>query len=211
MKIFLALVLTTFSIQSFSQDKIPAVDINNPPNTPPTMSVSTVEEVAPAPVEPVVAKANGCTMPMTGISSLFRQDKKLFKKITPLDIDGEKQTMKQGVIVGNGIEIRFVKAFCTHNILVLNFVPKRVQNNQPQHLYRQTMTLLTMKDFQIANTEYATLAPLVKSLVRNNWSQIIPQDGQHILPCVGAKCTLKVIQVGGVDKEIELTYDSKLD
>jgi hypothetical protein len=84
--------------------------------------------------------------------------------------------------------------------------PEKIQNALPHHLFRQTLQLL--EKFQADPEELANLYPLKKSLIRNNWALIISQDGLYILPCVDAKCTLRVIKENGVDSEIELTYEA---
>lgn len=203
MKSFLTLILFSISTLSFSQEKIPAVDLTNPPTSAPVMSVSTVEETA-APVAQI--KENGCTQNFTNNKGLFIQDKKRFKSMTPLEKDPVKQTIKQGVITGGGTEIRYIMSNCTHKIIVINMAPKRLQAAMPHHAFRQASTLLS--NFQSDRDQLAEIYPLRKALVRNNWEQIKSENGQFILPCVDAKCTLKIIKVDGVDKEIELTYDA---
>jgi hypothetical protein len=203
MKSFLTLVLFSISPLSFSQDKIPAVDLNKPPTSAPVMTVSTVEETA-APTAQV--KENGCTQNFTNNKGLFIQDKKRFKSMTPLEKDLDKQTIKQGVITGSGTEIRYIMSNCTHKIIVINMTPKRIQAAMPHHAFRQASTI--MSAFQSDRDQLAEIYPLRKALVRNNWEQIKNENGLFILPCVDAKCTLKVIKVNGVDKEIELTYDA---
>lgn len=205
MKSFLTLILFSISPLSFSQEKIPAVDLYKPPTSAPVMSVSTVDETA-APVAQV--KENGCTQNFPNSKGLFIQDKKRFKSMTPLEKDLDKQTVKQGVITGSGTEIRFVMANCTHKMIVLNMIPKRLQAAMPHHVFRQTSTILSA--LQSDRDQLAEIYPLRKALGRNNWELIKSENDQFILPCVGAKCTLKVIKVDGVAKEIELTYDETL-
>lgn len=199
------LFFLTFSTLTFAQEKIPAVDINNPPQSIPTTSVSTVEET-PAATTQAVTTPNGCTMNFANYQSLFIQDKKRYLELTELEKDYEKQTLKQGAIMGNGTKVRFVKSTCNNYAIIINMTPKKIQNALPHHLYRQTSQL--MEHFQLDLKQFYEIAPLKKSLVRNNWSQIKADGDQYILPCVGAKCTLKVIKVDGVDKEIEVTYDT---
>lgn len=198
MKTLLALVLFSISPLVFSQYKIPAVDLNTPPKSAPTTTISTVEETAPK-VEP--EKANGCTMNFTNTKGLFIQDKKRFQSMTPLEKDYDKQIVKQGVIMGSGTEVRFVKSLCTHYIIVINMIPKKLQNGLPHQLFRQALTIITA--FQSEREQKVELYPLRKALARNNWELIKSEGDQYILPCEGAKCTLKVIN----DKEIEVTYD----
>lgn len=203
MKTLTAILLLTSSLTSFSQDKIPAVDINTPPTSAPTMSVSTVEETAPV----VAVKENGCTQNFSNTKGLFIQDKKRFKSMTALEKDFDKQIVKQGVITGAQTEIRFVMSNCTHKIIVINLIPKKLQSAMPHHVFRQASTILS--NFQSDRDQLADIYPLRKALVRNNWEQIKNENGLFILPCVDAKCTMKVIKVDGVDKEIELTLDYK--
>ncbi|MEA9357055.1 hypothetical protein SHI21_12595 [Bacteriovorax sp. PP10] len=203
MKTLTAIFLLTSSLNSFSQEKIPAVDLNNPPKSAPVMSVSTVEETA-APALQV--KENGCTQNFTNNKGLFIQDKKRFRSMTPLEKDLNKQTIKQGVVTGSGTEIRYIMSNCTHKIIVINMTPKRIQAALPHHAFRQASTI--MSAFQSDREQLAEIYPLRKALVRNNWEQIKNENGKFILPCVDAKCTLEIIKVGGVDKEIELTYDA---
>lgn len=204
MKKLTVIFLLTSSLNSFSQEKIPAVDLNSPPTSAPTMSVSTVEETT-APT--AMVKANGCTLNYPNSSGLFIQDKKRFKSMTALEKDLDKQIVKQGVITGSGTEIRYVLSSCTKKILVINMIPKKLQSKMPHHIFRQTSTLLS--NFQSDRKQLEEIYPLRKALVRNNWEQIKQENGLFILPCVGAKCTLKVISEGGVDKEIELTLESE--
>lgn len=199
MKSLLALVLFSISTLSFSQDKIPALDINNPPISTPKMTVSTVEEVAPV---AAVVKENGCTLNFSNAKSLFIQDKKRFRSMTELERDNDKQIIKQGIVTGSGTEVRIVKSYCTHNILVINMIPKKIQNALPHQLFRQTLTIITA--FQSEREQKEELYPLRKALGRNNWESIKTEGDLYILPCEGAKCTLRVIK----DKEIELTYDT---
>lgn len=204
MKSFLTLVLFSISPLSFSQEKIPAVDLNTPPSSAPTMSVSTVEETAPV----VTVNANGCTQKFSNTKGLFIQDKKRFKSMTPLEKDFDKQILKQGVVTGSGTEIRYAMANCTHKVIVINITPKRLQGSLPHHIFRQVSTILS--NFQSDRQQMEEIYPLRKALVRNNWEQIKSENEQFILPCTDAKCTLKVIKVDGVDREIELTLDSKI-
>jgi hypothetical protein len=203
MKTLMALLLLTSSFTSFSQDKIPAIDINNPPTSAPTMSVSTVEETTPV---VVAAKANGCTQNFTNTKGLFIQDKKRFKSMTALEKDFDKQIVKQGVITGGQTEISVVMTNCTRKILVINMIPKRLQSAMPHHIFRQASTLLS--SFQSDRDQMAEISPLRKALARNNWEKIKNENGLFILPCVDAKCTLEVIKDNGVDKEIKLILDS---
>lgn len=203
MKKLIATILLTSSVISFSQEKIPAVDLSKPPISVPTTTISTVEEI-PTPV--VVPNANGCTLNFANTRSLFIQDPKRFQKMTEIEKDYDKQTLKQGVIMGNGTKVRFIKSDCTRHMMVINLEPEKIQNALPHHLFRQTLQLL--EKFQADPEELANLYPLKKSLVRNNWALITSQDGLHTLPCVDAKCTLRVIKENGVDKEIELTYEA---
>lgn len=197
MKTLIATLLLTSSVTSYSQDKIPATDIYNPPRSVPTTTVSTVEEtVAPA----VTPNANGCTLNFANTQSLFIQNKKYFKTMTEIERDYDKQTLKQGVVMVNGTKASFIKSDCKHHIIVIKLKPKRILNALPHHLYRQTAGLL--KNFKADRDEASKLYPLRKSLESNNWSSITNQDGLYTLPCVDAKCTLKV-----VDSEIELTYE----
>lgn len=205
MKTLTAIFLLTSSLNSFSQEKIPAVDLKNPPTSAPVMSVSTVEETAPPVVQ---VKENGCTQNFSNNKGLFIQDKKRFKSMTPLEKDLDKQAIKQGVITGGGTEIRYIISDCTHKIIVINMTPKRLQAAMPHHVFRQASTLLSA--FQSDREQLAEIYPLRKALVRNNWEQIKSEDDQFLLPCVDAKCTLKVIKENGVNKEIELTYEEKI-
>lgn len=203
MKTLIATILLTSSVISFSQEKIPAVDLSNPPTSVPTTTISIVEETI-APV--IIPNANGCTLNFANTKSLFIQDIKRFQKMTEIEKDYDKQTLKQGVIMGNGTKVRFIKSDCTRHMIVINMEPEKIQNALPHHLFRQALQLL--EKFQADKDELANLYPLKKSLIRNNWTLITSQDGLYILPCVDAKCTLRVIKKDGVDSEIELTYEA---
>lgn len=202
MKALTAALLLTSSLLSFSQDKIPATDFYNPPKSVPKMSVSTVEETA-APA--AALKANGCTQNFSNPRSLFIQDKKRFKSMTPLEKDFNKQSIKQAVVTGSLTEIRFSMSNCTHKMIVINIVPKKIQNALPHHLFRQALTLLS--SIQADREQMADIYPLKKALARNNWQEIKNENGLFTLPCEDAKCTLKIIKADGIDKEIELTLD----
>ena len=199
MKKKLALILFLTSPLVFSQYKIPATDLNNPPKPAPSATtVSTIEEVAQ---KPAAIKENGCTLNFSDPKGLFIQDKKRFKSMTPLEKDYDKQIVKQGVVTGSGTEVRFVKTTCSHYVIVINIIPKKLQNALPHHLFRQTLTILSA--LQSDREQMAELYPLRKALVRNNWEQIKAEGGKYILPCETGKCTLQVVQ----DKEIEITYE----
>ncbi len=202
MKTLIATILLTSSVSSFSQEKIPATDIYNPPTSVPTTTVSTVEETV-APV--AVANPNGCTINFANTQSFFIQDKKRFKKMTEIERDYDKQTLKQGVVMGNGTKVRFIKSECTRRMMVINLEPRKIQNALPHHLFRQTSQILDK--FQADRDGLADLYPLRQSLLRNNWLKITNQDGVYTLPCVDAKCTLRVIKQDGAS-EIELTYEA---
>jgi len=204
MKTLTAILLLTSAFNSFSQEKIPAVDLTTPPSSAPTMSVSTVEETTPV----ATVNANGCTQKFSNTKGLFIQDKKRFKSMTPLEKDFDKQNLKQGVVTGSGTEIRYAMANCTHKIIVINITPKKLQGSLPHHVFRQVSTILS--NFQSDRQQMEEISPLRKALARNNWEQIKNENGTFTLPCTDAKCTLKVIKVDGVDREIELTLDSKI-
>ena len=189
-------------MSSFSQDKIPAADIYNPPVSAPTTTVSTVEDIA---IPATVPNENGCTLNFSDTKSLFIQDKKRFKKMGEVEKDYNKQTLKQEVVMGSGTKVRFIKSDCTHHIMVIIIGPRKIQNALPHQLYRQTLQVL--EKLQVDKEEFLNLAPLKKSLTRNNWSLITPEDGHYTLPCVDAKCTLKVLKTGSRDSEIELTFE----
>jgi hypothetical protein len=202
MKELTAILLLTSSLFSFSQDKIPVTDFYNPPKSVPKISVSTVEETA----TPAAAlKANGCTQNFSNTRGLFIQDEKRFKSMTPLEKDFDKQIVKQTVVTGSQTEIRFTMSNCTHKMIVINLVPKKIQSALPHHVFRQALTLLS--SIQADREQKEEIYPLKKALARNNWQEIKNENDLFILPCKDAKCTLKVIKVDGVDKEIQLTLD----
>ena len=158
--------------------------------------------------EAVAPNPNGCTMDFNQVYSFFIQNPKLFLSMTPIEKDYTKQTLKQGVIMGNGTEVRFIKSACTKLAFVITLVPKKVLYNKPHHVYRQTLQL--MEKFLVERDEFILLSTIKKALHRNNWNNIKIENDVHILPCEGAKCTLKVNKENGQDKEIELTYDTKI-
>jgi hypothetical protein len=202
MKTLLATLLLTSSLSSFSQDKIPATDIYNPPQSVPTTTVSTVDETDARVVKP---NANGCTLNFANTQSLFIQNKKYFKKMSEIEKDYNKQTLKQGVVMVNGTKASFIKSDCTRHMMVINLQPKRILNALPHHLYRQTAGLL--KNFKADRDELSKLYPLRKSLESDNWSLITNKNGVYTLPCENSKCTLSVITRDGAS-EIELTYEA---
>lgn len=204
MKKNLVLILALISPLAFSQYKIPATDLNNPPKSAtPTTTVSTVEE---APPQVITVKENGCTLNFSNPKSIFIQDKKRFRSMTPLEKDYDKQVIKQVVVTGSGTEVRFKKATCTNNVITLNIIPKKIQNALTHHLFRQTLTILS--SFQSDREQMAELSPLRNALARNKWNQIKTEVDLYILPCEAGKCTLRVIKSEGVDKEIEINYEA---
>ncbi|MBC7712399.1 MAG: hypothetical protein H7177_03620 [Rhizobacter sp.] len=182
MKILLLLSALSFSL--FSQEK------------PKTIST------------PLANNVDACALNFPKLKSAFKQDPALYKGLTPVEQDLRLRTLRQGVVLNNGTEIRMIKSGCSHYIFLINIRPTEIKSMKAEYLFE--LAVLQLKLIPVEKDEAFNIKLITNALDKRNWPAIKLQSDIYSLPCGEALCTLRTIRDNGTPRDIEIIYDKIL-
>lgn len=147
-----------------------------------------------------------CSFNFDGAKSAFKQNAKLYQKMSPIKKDNTKKILTQTVTTATGTVVTFTKGGCAHYAYSFKIRPKKITHKKPEKLFIQTLRELRALPLEDQNE----VGIFTSALDRTKWKTIKFQDGHYDLDCGDATCELKTIKEKEVEREIEISYDFAL-
>ena len=160
------------------------------------------------PSTPTLNTAEACKLNFPKLKSIFFQNSSSYLSTTPVQKDSRLRTLRQGVILKNGTEVRMIKSGCTHYIFFLNLRPVEIKSRQAEYLYELAKDQLEL--IPVEKDEEFNIKLLTNALDKRNWKDIRFDRDIYTLPCPEAHCTLRVIRENGQPRDLEIIYDKIL-
>lgn len=152
------------------------------------------------------AEEDFCSFNFSGAQSLFEQNPKLYQSISPVDKDNKNKILTQTVTTHKGTVITYTKGGCAHYSFSFLIRPKKLNAKKPEKIFIQTLRELKA----IPAKDRSEINILNESLDRTKWKDIKLVNGQYRLSCGDASCSLEVIKVKGVERDIKVSYSFAL-
>ena len=161
------------------------------------------------PSTPAADITEACTLNFAKLKPIFDQKPDLYSTITKPERDMRLRTLRQGVVLKNGTEIRTIKSGCTHYIFFINIRPMELKYFEPEYIY--DVAEANLKIIPVEKDEEFNLTLLLNALDKRNRGGINFENDIYRLPCGGgAACTLRIIRSSGLPRDIEIVYDKIL-
>ncbi len=151
---------------------------------------------------------DACTLNFPKLKPIFIQTPSLYTTMNKPEQDLRLRTLRQGVVLKNGTEIRTIKSGCTHYIFLINIRPFELKSFDAEYIY--DVAVANLKIIPAEKDEEFNLTLLLNALDKRNRGSIRFENDYYYLPCTGALCTLRIIRSNGLPRDIEITYDKVL-
>lgn len=143
----------------------------------------------------------GCEVTPESFKSFFDQTSKTYKSLSKIDIDEEKKTLTQSVILKDRTEVFLKINFCPFAYEV-EITPKRIFDKATSQFLNQALN--EIKRIKLDLGEEARFKPLIEGLSSRLRTKVTKDDnGTYGLSCPGAKCLVE-----SAKGNIKLTYEA---